>query len=409
MKQTKRKQSRTKFRARRRSNHLAFFLTTLFGFAAFAVDMGFRYTRSRMLQAVADAAVSAGMPALVAGNSNHRRDNATNMAMANGYSGANRPTIDTATAGQLSVIVTATAPSFFSAIFGGGTTHLLSATAVGALTSTPGPALLTLGGCGSSGLSWSGNGAFQIKGPVESNGPMSFSTGGGLTQNFTSLVESACAVPSMGSGPITYSGGPPMQATPPANPYSSVTLASLEPYCTHGHTYAAQDLQTTDYGPVDINGIATLTPGVYCSSGNMNLSGPGTAFIATGVTIIAGGAVTVGANNTLAGSSSHHGRGRYSQGARCLFRRHHRQLRRPGDQPRKHEPHGKWVDLRSQWMCQTERQSGNDGEWIGNCAGHGHRRQWQTGRSIRAAVSAASTGGCCGSPAHNVLISAGVE
>ena len=263
MKQIKRKQSERLPERGAVAILLAFFLTTLFGFAAFAVDMGFRYTRSRMLQAVADAAVSAGMPALVAGNATTAGTNATNMAMANGYSGANA-TISTATAGQLSVVVRATAPSFFSAIFGGGTTHNLTATAVGALTSTPGPALLTLGGCGSSGLSWSGNGAFQIKGPVESNGPMTFSTGGSLTQNFTSLVESACAVPSMGSGPITYSGGPPTLATPPANPYSSVTLASLEPYCTGGtSTTTFRDLQFSDWTYTGANGIWTLNPGVY--------------------------------------------------------------------------------------------------------------------------------------------------
>jgi hypothetical protein len=285
---------------------VAFFLTTLFAFAAFAVDIGFRYTKSRMLQAVADSAVSAGMPALIAGNATTAGNNAATMATANGYASSYPSANITASTvtGLLSVKVTASAPSFFAAIFGGGTSRTLSATAVGALTSTPGPALLTLGGCGSSGLSESGNGAFEIKGPVESNGPMTFSTGGSAVQNFTSTVESACAVPSMGSGPITYSGGPPLMATPPPNPFSSVTLASLEPYCTNGHTTVAQDLQTTDYYPAPyINGIATLKPGVYCSSAGMNLSGPGTAFVANGVTIISGGEVTVGANNTLAGSS----------------------------------------------------------------------------------------------------------
>jgi len=199
--------------------------------------------------------------------------------------------------------VMATAPSFFSAIFGGGTSRVLHATAVGALTNTPGPALLTLGGCGSSGLSESGNGAFEIKGPVESNGPMTFSTGGAATQNFTSTVQSACAVPSMGSGPITYSGGSPSMGGPFANPYSSVTLASLAPFCTFGNTTSQRDIQFTDWTYTGANGIWTLNPGVYCSSQPLTLSGPGTAFIATGVTIISAGAITIGANNTLAGSS----------------------------------------------------------------------------------------------------------
>jgi Flp pilus assembly protein TadG len=303
MKQIKRKQPQRVSERGAVAILLAFFLTTLFGFAAFSIDMGFRYTRSRMLQAVADASVTAGMPALVGGSAGTAGTKARNLARANGYSGANA-TIDTSVPGQLSVTVSASAPSFFAAIFRGGTSRLLSATAVGTVTSTPGPALLTLGNCTSSGLTWSGNGGFDIRGPVESFGPMSFSTGGSATQNFSSTVESACAIPTMGTGPITYSGGPPTMAAPPANPFSSVTLASLEPYCTGGtSTTTFRDLQTSDYTYTGANGIWTLNPGVYCSSGNMNLSGPGTAFIAVGVTLISAGAVQIGANNTLAGSS----------------------------------------------------------------------------------------------------------
>ena len=279
------------------------FLMVLFAFAAFAVDMGFRYTRSRTLQLVADAAVSAGMPALVAGNKTLAGNNATAIARANGYSGANA-TIDTGTTPQLSVTVTAMAPSFFGAIFRGGTSRLLSGVAVGVVTNFPGPALLTLGGCGSSGLNWTGNGAFQINGPVESGGPMSFSTGGSSTQNFGGSVSSACSTPSMGSGPITYSAGSATGGGGPyTNPFSSITLASLEPYCTQGHTYSVRDLQYLDWIGTDPLLPWTLKPGVYCSSGPMSLSGPGVGFIAPGVTIISADAVTIGANNAVAGSS----------------------------------------------------------------------------------------------------------
>jgi hypothetical protein len=283
---------------------IAVFLTTLFAFAAFAVDMGFRYTKSQTLQSVADSAVSAGMPALVAGNASTAGSNAAKMATANGYTSSYPSSSITAGGGQLSVKVSSSAPTFFASIFGGGSTRMLSATAVGALTGVPGPALLTLGGCGSSGLSESGNGAFQINGPVESNGPITFSTGGSAIQNFGSTVSSACGVPNMGSGPITYSAGPPTGAGGPfTNPFSAITLASLQPYCNHGSTTVAQDLQYTDWTYTGANNIWTLNPGVYCSSGGMTLSGPGTAFIAANVTLISAGAITVGANNTLAGSS----------------------------------------------------------------------------------------------------------
>src|SRR6185437_7115692 len=79
-------------------------LPILFTFAALAVDMGFRYTRSRMLQAVADASVTVGMPSLVNNDPTTGGTLATNLAMANGYSGGNA-VIDTSVVDQLKVTV----------------------------------------------------------------------------------------------------------------------------------------------------------------------------------------------------------------------------------------------------------------------------------------------------------------
>ena len=194
---------------------LAFFLTTLFAFAAFSIDMGFRYTRFRMLQAVADASVSAGMPALVAGNSNTAGNNATNMARANGYSGGN-VTIDTATAGQLKVTVMASAPSFFSALFGGGSSRLV-ARQEGRVSPYPWPGAAGAGRLRSPGLASSGNGKLTSMEISRANSNITISTGGGSQPQTTrSSVQSHCGAPTVWSSSIVYSGGGPR---PPAAPF----------------------------------------------------------------------------------------------------------------------------------------------------------------------------------------------
>jgi hypothetical protein len=281
---------------------IAFFLTILFAFAAFAVDIGFRYTKSRMLQAVADSAVSAGMPALMAGDANLAGNNAANMATANGYAStypSTNITASTAT-GLLTVKVSASAPSFFAAIFGGGTSRLLSGTAVGAVTGTAGPALLALGDCGTYGLNIQGVGGIQINGAVESNGPLLFSTGGGTApQAVTGTVESACSV-NIVSGSMAYSAGPPFVGGPNPNPFSSVTLASLEPYCTGG-TSTLTPLTISSGAWLDLgSGQFALPAGVYCSSTDINYNGIGTSIGGTGVTLISAQHVNIGANSTSA-------------------------------------------------------------------------------------------------------------
>jgi Flp pilus assembly protein TadG len=293
MKQTKRKETR---------NHesgavtviVAILAIGLFGMSAMAIDAGFWYTRSRTMQGIADAAVSAGMPALVAGNQSTAGQNATNLATANGYAGATVA----ATATTLRVSVTSTAPSFFASIMGAGTSRMLTSTATGEVVATGGPALLALGGCASvPGFALSGNGALSIQGAVESNGPLTFSTGGVAAQNVTGSVLSACGIPNVGSGPITFAS-PPAMGGPFTDPWGSVTLASLEPLCTEGHT-TVNSGGNVPGGPDWTNsggGLWTLSPGVYCDAGNINLAGLGTAFAAAGVTLVAGGAIQIGAN-----------------------------------------------------------------------------------------------------------------
>ena len=83
-------------------------LTMLSAFAALAIDAGFLYTKSRNIQAVADAAVRAGMPSMPAGVT------AQNAALAIIDANGTFTTRSAVAAGNvLTVEITQVVPSFF--------------------------------------------------------------------------------------------------------------------------------------------------------------------------------------------------------------------------------------------------------------------------------------------------------
>jgi hypothetical protein len=253
---------------------------TLFGLAALAIDIGFLRQNSRSLQTVADSAVMAGLRVLPSSQSTAIA-NATMMTTANGYSSG---VTVTATSTQLTVVIAATQPRFFGAIFG-MPAKTLHATSIGRI-SPPAPAIVALGGCGTAGLTINGGGVLNINGIVESNGPLSYSTGPASTTT-TGAVQSACAVPSSNGPWNNFPGGRGIGG-PFANPFAAVTTAMFA--CTVGSLGSGGDIPGGRWVGT------TLLPGVYCSSGDLNLNGPGTSFIATGVTLVSLGHITIGAN-----------------------------------------------------------------------------------------------------------------
>jgi hypothetical protein len=270
---------------------------TLFGLAAFAVDIGYGYTTRRGLKAVTVAAVKAGMPG-------KDTNAATAMVNANGYvNGINGAATSAFVSGtDLEVDVSVTKPTFFLRLFGMNS-KTVSAKSIGRVVSG-GPVLLATGGCTSAGLTITGNAAFTINGDVESAGPLSYANGPTIgTTN--GAVKSACpGFPTVAVGANTITGG---VSTGPvsANPFGSVTLASF-PACTYGDLMTAYNIPFANWnigaGPVFGNGPAasdTLAPGVYCSGGNLNVSSPGASMKinAPGVTFVATGDITIGADN----------------------------------------------------------------------------------------------------------------
>ncbi len=259
-----------------------FLLATLMGMAALAVDLGFLYTRSRMMYAVADSAVAVGMKDLVTGNSSSISGDISDIA--GKYGGAYAITPST-TATQVQVTVTATYPLFFARMLG-FPSRTLTVVAIGTKNASPPPILALGSGCGG-GVTINGQGAMTVNGDVESNGTLTFATGPpGPDINGSALG---------GCGPVTKNPWDTVTGTvgtggPFTDPFSPYVL----PACTFGNTMSANPIAGWDMSTTP----PTLPPGVYCSNGPLQLISPGTGFTATGVTLISiGGTIQIGASS----------------------------------------------------------------------------------------------------------------
>jgi hypothetical protein len=261
-------------------------LTTLMGMAGLAIDLGFLYTRSRMLYAVADSAVAVGMRDLVAGQSS-TQINTDIDDMAAKYSGYTFTRSSTAT--TVTVKVEATYPLFFARMLG-FQSRKLSVQAVGTKNTSP-PPILALGNTCGTGVTINGQGALKVDGSIESNGSAIFFTGS-PGPNVLGNVTAGC-------GPVTL--GPGMSATGSVGtggPFTDPFAPFTPPTCTVGTV--TSDLNSS-------GGLAshwdnsttppTLPAGVYCSNGTLQLIDPGNGFNATGVTLISiGGIIQIMAN-----------------------------------------------------------------------------------------------------------------
>jgi hypothetical protein len=262
-------------------------LTALMAMAALAVDLGFLYTRSRMMYAVADSAVAVGMRSLMAGkNSAAIGDDITDVASKYGAA----YTITSAVSGtpptQVQVTVKATYPLFFAKMLGFPSKQLTVVT-TGKRSPSP-PPILALGtGCGG-GVTFNGQGALNVHGNVESNGSILFATG----SPGPNIMGNATA----GCGPVTKNpwdtvtgtvstGGP---FTDPFSPYV------LPPTCDYGSPTSAYTIPGWA-GPWDMTTTPwTLHSGFYCSNGDLQLLDPGGGFNAMGVTLISiGGSISI--------------------------------------------------------------------------------------------------------------------
>lgn len=261
-------------------------LIALMAMGGLAIDLGFLYTRSRMMYAVADSAVAIGMNDLVGGKSSATIT--TDISNIAGQYPAGAYTITSLpTANQVQVTVTHTYPLFFARMLG-FPSKTMTVVAVGKKNASPPPILALGAGCGG-GVTINGQGAMTVNGNVESNGSLTFGTGPpGPIIDGNAAAE--CGETPATKNPwdtVTGSYGTGGPFTDPFSPY-------VLPTCTYGNTTSPNPIAGWDMSTTP----PTLPPGVYCSNGPLQLISPGTGFTATGVTLISiGGTIQIGASS----------------------------------------------------------------------------------------------------------------
>jgi hypothetical protein len=275
--------------------------TTLFGLAAFAVDVGYLYTRQRGIQSTADAAVVAGMPSIQGGNQSTASTRATSVANLNGYTGGDIVAV-TPTATSLTVQLQKQYPTFFGKVLGMNS-RTLTARSEGRLISTGSGAVIhARAACGVGvGFTIQGNATFNVTGDIESNGILRIWWPGGGTMTGTAKYLSTCP------GEPQIAGYPMPPTSPAALPYPdpvAKTPADFAALCTVGTIGGAGDPMVgvvwgCGAGP---GGSDVLPSGVYCSAGNFNIASTCIAqniYAPDSTFVSAGGAITFGSNNGI--------------------------------------------------------------------------------------------------------------
>jgi hypothetical protein len=259
-------------------------LTALLAMAGLAVDLGFLYTRSRMMYAVADSAVAVGMKDLMAGKTS-TVINSDVSDIAGKYGAAYTITTPATTTSQVQVKVQATFPLFFARMLG-FPSRQLTVIATGTKKPSPPPIVALGSGCGS-GVTFHGLGVVTVHGDVESNGSMNFSTGP-TGPDILGNATAGCGVTKNAWDTVTGSVSTGGGFTDPFAPYTPPVT------CDYGSTSAFYSIPGWA-GPWDMTTTPwTLSPGTYCSNGALALIDPGGGFIATGVTLISvGGSVSI--------------------------------------------------------------------------------------------------------------------
>jgi hypothetical protein len=258
---------------------------SLFGFAALAVDAGYLYQSQRGIQAVADAAVMAGLPSLQTSQST-AQTNATKLLSANGYTTGITVTPSST---QLTVNIQVTQPRFFGGILGFNSKQL-SVTSVGQINPA-GAAMYAINtSCTGVGIRIDG-GTANITGPIESNGVMDYATGPNAITSSTSTYSPSCSLTQnngvTGSAPAAGAVGP--------DPFG-YTLADFPvANCAFGTNFSnATPLNTSLLVGFwqGTTGTSNLNPGIVCSGSDIQFSGSsitGTvSFVAAGIVNLSG-------------------------------------------------------------------------------------------------------------------------
>jgi Flp pilus assembly protein TadG len=286
---------------------IAVLWTALFGMAVVAVDFGYLYTKKRGIQSVADSALKAAMPVYRTQGVTAAQARATQIARLSGYeAGVKDTTVEFAEpvpGTQFRVTIGRTHPTFFGGIFG-VVPRPIKASATGKVTTSGSAAIHAddSGACAGQydwarGIQVTGEGVLNINGNLQSKntihiGNPSMTLCNGTTCRITGTVQTPC--------PFYNDAGPSIMGAPtpiggsPTDPLAANRLATLEAACSPGTSTTTPLVGGLPWVAGPCVGGSSLPTGVYCSSGDINVSPTfGTSICPTTASFIAGGTVTI--------------------------------------------------------------------------------------------------------------------
>jgi hypothetical protein len=298
---------------------IAFMWTTLFGMAVVAVDFGYLYTKRRSIQAAADAAITAGMPRMVANDSAGAIARANQIANLNGFTGGDIVgNTATASGSQLTITLQHTYPTFFGSVLG-MTPKTIKAKSVGKLATSTSAAIYAgdtncaAGQWASDGLEVTGGGLLKVNGDVQSNskvhvGPLSALCNPASTCMVTGSVKTSCAATEIFNDvPATF-GMPTQQgAATVTDPLAGHNLAWFEPKCTLGSSTTTSFMGPWPWIAGPCVGGNSLPPNtVICSNTLINVNPPAGSLCASTAAFISADVVniTTSGSVTLTGPAS---------------------------------------------------------------------------------------------------------
>jgi Putative Flp pilus-assembly TadE/G-like len=284
---------------------IAVMWTAMFGLAVIAVDFGYLYTKKRGIQSVTDSALKAAMPVYRTQGVNAAQTRARDIARLSGYEHGVRDTTvefeEPAIGTQFRVTVGRTHPTFFGGVFG-IVPRSIKASATGRIT-VAGTAAIHANDDGACAGQWdwgrgiqvTGGGLFTVNGNVQSKNIIHIGnpsgTCNGTNCRITGTVQTPCTFWN-DAGPGVM-GAPAAVGPSPTDPLAANTLATLEAACTAG-TSTTTPMPGLPWAAGPCPGGSSLPAGVYCSSGDINVSPPSGATICPStVSFIAGGTVTI--------------------------------------------------------------------------------------------------------------------
>jgi Flp pilus assembly protein TadG len=289
-------------------------IVVMVGFTGLAVDAGYLELQKRRVQIAADAAAMGALREMELGNTDLSSAGLSDASLNGFTNGQNSTTVTIAnppTSGNytndataVQATVTRTVPTFFMRIFGPNSVTV-SATAVGKTS----PSYGSIGGCIFA-MNPTASGAFTITGTVtittacsamvESNSSSAFSMVGTSTFDLANGAKVGVVGPGTAGQGWSLSGGASIMnvAKSPAVAEAPVNIQSFNDPLANAPVPSSSGLTVQTTGTVKPNQTVNLSPGIYC--GGMDLKG--TAILAAGTYIIAGGGITIDSQATVSGT-----------------------------------------------------------------------------------------------------------